>query len=52
VAVLGERLTWFAYAGSLLILLGVLFVNGLPGWPPRRLRRPGRRPDFSEGSCD
>ncbi len=52
VAVLGERLTWFAYAGSLLILLGVLFVNGLPGWRMGWLRRPKRRPDFSEGSCD
>jgi len=42
VVILSERLTWNAYAGCALILLGVVIVNGVfKELPWRRLRRIG-----------
>jgi drug/metabolite transporter (DMT)-like permease len=47
VLVLNERLTWHAYAGFALILLGVMIVNGLlklRGKRPFTLPRPVEKP--------
>jgi len=47
VLVLNEQLTWHAYAGFALILLGVMIVNGLLKWGGKRpsiLPRPVEKP--------
>ena len=46
VLVLKEQLTWHAYAGFALILLGVMIVNGLLKWGGKRpftLARPAEK---------
>lgn len=47
VLVLNEQLTWHAYAGFILILLGVMIVNGVLKWGEKRpstLPRPAKKP--------